>query len=137
MKGVPPDRRQIRLFPDYSRDWPLWESRTPTWDSGYTTAPTDYGLSEDLTRDMAAWNAFWEEHFDAFDGWDADGSREQWGRDGERVASRLREEVASFADVEYNPWPLKSRRPRRGSRVLRAVARRVAPVMRVLGNRKG
>ena len=106
-----PERRVIRLFPDYGRDWPLWESSTPTWDVGYTTDPEMYGFSEQLRRDMARWNAFWEWHFDPFEGWDNPESRERWRRDGERIASCLRREVASFADVQYEPWPLKDENP--------------------------
>src|SRR5690606_5108708 len=108
MDGVPPDRRVIRLFPDYGRDWPLGENSTPTWDVGYTTAPDMYGLSDDLTRDMAAWNALRETNFDPFEGWTSDKAREQWRKDGLDIVSRLRTEVADFADVKYEPWPLGS-----------------------------
>ncbi len=106
MRQEKPERRIIRLFPEYGREWPLWESSTPTWDVGYTTDPQMYGLSVELTEDMARWNAHWESHFDAFEGWDSDENREQWRGDGEQIAARLRYEVASFADVEYEPWPL-------------------------------
>ena len=108
MDGFPPDRRVIRLFPDYGRVWPLWENSTPTSDVGYTTTPETYGLSGDLTRDMAEWNAFWDAMFDPFDGWKDDAARERWRRDGLAIAERLREEVAGFADVSYEPWPLLS-----------------------------
>lgn len=106
MDGVSPDRRVIRLFPDYGRDWPLWENTTATRDVGYATYPQMYGLSHDLTRDMASWNEHWTAHFDPFVGWDSDESRERWRRDGEQIAARLGAEVASFADVKYEPWPL-------------------------------
>lgn len=102
----PPERRTIRLFPDYTRDWPLWEDSTPTWDVGYTTTPHHYGLSEGLTRSLASWNSFWEAHFDPFDGWDAHENREWWRTEGERLHALLRTEVATFADVRYEPWPL-------------------------------
>ena len=36
MEQTPPQRRVIRLFPDYSRDYPLWENSTATWDVGAT-----------------------------------------------------------------------------------------------------
>lgn len=109
MSGIAPKRRVIRLFPDYGRDWPLWENSMPTWDVGYTTTPEMYGLSDDLTRDMATWNALWEGNFDPFDGWKSDAAREQWREDGVSIVSRLRGEVADFADVTYEPWPLGSR----------------------------
>ena len=101
-----PARRVIRLFPDYGRDWPLWENSTPTWDVGYTTTPETYGLSEGLTRDIAEWNGLWEQHFDAFNGWDSESARERWREEGESIAARLRSEVEVFADVQYEPWPL-------------------------------
>lgn len=68
-----------------------------------------YGLSENLTRDMAGWNALWDANFDPFDGWRSDAAREQWRKDGVDIAARLRVEVADFADVKYEPWPLGSR----------------------------
>ncbi|OSM42684.1 hypothetical protein BCY76_013060 [Nesterenkonia sp. PF2B19] len=60
---------------------------------------------------MARWNAVWEQQFDPVEGWDDRESRKQWRRDGEQIASRLRHEVASFADVLYEPWPLTQRTP--------------------------
>jgi len=98
-RGVPPARRVIRLFPDYSRDYPLWETSTPTWDVGYTTTPDEYGLSPELGRDLARWQAFWEEHADPFTGWDAEEHRERWVREGRELTTRLSTEVAAFADV--------------------------------------
>lgn len=98
-RGVPPARRVIRLFPDHSRDYPLWETSTPTWDVGYTTTPDEYGLSPELGRDLARWQAFWEEHADPFEGWDAEENRDQWLREGRDLTARLSHEVAAFADV--------------------------------------
>lgn len=108
MTGTPPARRVIRVFPDYARDWPLWENSTPSWDVGYTTDPATYGLSDQLTRNLAMWHSFWETHFDAFAGWDSDSSRTWWRDEGVRVVEELRLEVAAFADVQYEPWPLDS-----------------------------
>ena len=65
-----------------------------------------YGLSADLSRDMAAWNSLWEANFDPIDGWTSDAAREQWRNDGTAIANRLQAEVADFADVESEPWPL-------------------------------
>lgn len=109
MSGTAPKRRVIRLFPEYGRDWPLWENSTPTWDVGYTTTPEMYGLSEELTRDLAEWNALWDANFDPFDGWKSGAAREQWREDGVAIVARLRAEVVDFADVQYEPWPLRSR----------------------------
>lgn len=106
MEQIPPTRRQIRLFPDYSRDYPLWENSTPTWDVGYATTPETYGLSHELGQDLAGWQAFFEEHADPFDGWDSDANLQKWLRDGEWLARRLEEEVQDFADVkrEFGVW---------------------------------
>jgi hypothetical protein len=96
---IPPERRQIRLFPDWGRRYPLWENSTLTWDVGYTTTPETYGLSKELAEDLEGWQAFWEAHLDPFEGWDSEVNRQTWLRDGEWLARRLRDEVASFADV--------------------------------------
>lgn len=103
-----PQRRVIRVFPEYSRDWPLWESSTPTWDVGYTTTPETYCLSPELTQAIKVWNSYWETHFDPFEQWDAPESQEWWRTEGERVVALLRIEVVAFADVEYEPWPVES-----------------------------
>ncbi len=99
--GIPPERRTIRLFPDYMRDWPLWENSTPTWDVGYTTTPQMYGLSEELTEAIRSWNDFWEKHFAAHIRWDSDDHRDWWAEEGESIARRMRTEVYYFADVSY------------------------------------
>ncbi|MGA1826918.1 hypothetical protein [Microbacterium sp.] len=103
---IPPPRRVIRLFPGYSRDYPLWENSTPTRDVGYTTNPDTYGLSKELGEDLAGWQAFFEEHANPFEGWDTDANLQKWLRDGEWIARRLQDEVQSFADVqlEFGPW---------------------------------
>lgn len=100
MKQVASARRTIRLFPDYGRDYPLWEDSTPTWDVGYTTTPETYGLSAQLAATLAAWQGFWETHFDPFDGWDTHENQKRWKRHGGRVARDLQEEVRGFADVQ-------------------------------------
>lgn len=106
MNGIPPKRRMIRLFPEYGLEWPLWENSTPTWDVGYATTPDLYGLSEGLTRAMADWNLLWSSNFDHEDGWKNESAREQWREEGLIILERLRAEVADFADVKYEPWPL-------------------------------
>lgn len=106
MEQIPPQRRVIRLFPDYCRDYPLWENSTPTRDVGYATNPATYGLSQELGEDLAGWQAFFEEHANPFKGWDTDANKQKWLRDGEWLARRLQDEVQSFADVqrEFGPW---------------------------------
>lgn len=66
-------------------------------------------MSEELTRDLAEWNALWDANLDPSDGWQGQAAREKWRKDGVEIAARLRAEVADFADVSYEPWPLGSR----------------------------
>jgi GNAT superfamily N-acetyltransferase len=96
---ISPARRIIRLFPDHGRDCPLWEDGTPTWDVGYTMSPEDYGLSAGLSQSLREWQSFWEAHVDAFACWDSPTHRKAWTDEGRRLAARLREEAAAFADV--------------------------------------
>ncbi|MCW3493596.1 hypothetical protein [Microbacterium sp. SSM24] len=107
MEQHQPMRRVIRMFPDYGRDYPLWENSTPTWDVGYTTTPADYGLSEELGAELGAWQAFWEEHANSSEEWDTDDNLRAWLRRGEALARRVQTEVSEFADVqiEFGPRP--------------------------------
>lgn len=106
---APPERRVIRMFCDYGRRYPLWESSTPTWDVGYTTTPETYGLSPELAEDLEGWQAFFESHGDPFEGWDSDANLQKWLRDGAWLADRLQAEVQSFADVRREFGPLNDR----------------------------
>jgi len=56
--------------------------------------------------DLAAWQAFFEEHANPFAGWDSEANLQKWLSDGEAIAVRLQDEVQSFADVqrEFGPW---------------------------------
>jgi len=101
-----PARRTIRVFPDYGRDWPLWENTTDEHDYGYTMSPSDYGLSVQLTERLAAWNDLWENNFDSQAGWTSVESRAEWARLAVGIVAGLRTEVYWMADVRYKPWPL-------------------------------
>ncbi|GAA1733877.1 hypothetical protein GCM10009710_13220 [Aeromicrobium alkaliterrae] len=96
--------RVVRVFPEYGRDWPLWERVDSP--AGYVTTPDTYGLSDDLTGAIAAWNDYWERHFAHDTGWDHPDHRDQWRRDGDRVVASLRTELWGIATVRYEPWPL-------------------------------
>jgi hypothetical protein len=95
-------RRVIRLFPDYGHEWPLWDNSTPERPSNYTMKPEDYGLSDALTAQLAAWYELWEAHCSE-NGWDDPAHEAQWRRDGRAIAAQLQREVADFADVSYEP----------------------------------
>lgn len=107
-RGTPPERRQIRLFPDYGRDYPLWENTvfedTPegprvVWDAGYATHPAMYGLSTELSTRLRAWQQFWEDHDVDFNRWDSAENEKAWLDEGEEIARDLATEVSDFADV--------------------------------------
>jgi hypothetical protein len=101
-----PGRRTIRVFPEYGRDWPLWENTTDVQEHGYTMSPSDYGLSAGLTERLAAWNEIWERNFNSQTGWTNAESRTEWAGLADGIISDLRTEVYWLADVQYEPWPL-------------------------------
>jgi len=89
-------RRVIRVYPDYSATWPLWESTA----ENNTPTPADLGLSSELEADIRRWFDFWEVHFHWERGWDSDESQLQSAAAGKQFVAQLRKEVASFADVD-------------------------------------
>jgi hypothetical protein len=96
-------RRVIRMFPDWGHDWPLWE----TEHDNYLMEPPDYGLSADLTAKILGWHREWENGFDMNTeppSWKP-GRGTLWSERGREIADLLREEVRSFADVEYDGRP--------------------------------
>ncbi|MFT3663265.1 MAG: hypothetical protein QM809_18440 [Gordonia sp. (in: high G+C Gram-positive bacteria)] len=99
--GKPPARRVVRLFPDYMRDYPLWESSTSTWNVGYTTGPELYGLSEELSGRLAAWQHEWETSICGLDREPSPEAVARWRAEGAELARLLGEAVADYADVEY------------------------------------
>ncbi|MFG6504563.1 hypothetical protein [Microbacterium sp. P05] len=109
MPQLPPERREIRMFPDYGRRYPLWGNSTPTWDVGYTTSSETYGLSDELAEDLEGWQSYFEAHANPFEGWDSDTNLGKWLRDGEWLAKRLQDEVQSFADVKREFGPRSER----------------------------
>ncbi|WP_440713354.1 hypothetical protein [Gordonia sp. FQ] len=100
--GMPPARRVIRLFPDWGRDYPLWENSAGAWDVGYTTGPDTYFLSPELAGRLAAWQRDWEGIFDEDREPDPRASA-RWRTEGDELALLLADEVAEYADVEYRP----------------------------------
>jgi hypothetical protein len=93
-----PERRTIRLFPDYVHPWPLWE------DPDGPMEPEDFGLSQSLTESLSAWHQFWEEHHAPYEGWDQPENKIWWDTEGRDIAGRLGAEVAPFADVSYEGY---------------------------------
>ena len=95
-------RRVIRLFPDYSHRWPLWENSTAERPTNYTMEPADFGLSENLTHRLRTWYDVWDAENLYENGWSSPENETAWKAEGARIAEQLREEVKAFADVEYN-----------------------------------
>ncbi|HCS59048.1 MAG TPA: hypothetical protein DIW80_19380 [Gordonia polyisoprenivorans] len=99
--GKPPARRTVRLFPDYGRDWPLWENSTETWNVGYATTPNDYGLSAELTQRIRAWHDVWEQELSALDREPDAVIEARWRTEGHRIAELLAAEIGDYADIEH------------------------------------
>lgn len=86
---LPDGRRVIRLSPDYTRDYPLWES----FSESYAISAADLGLSAELAGALRAWQQEWEGRDDA------SSPSEEWYREGWRLTDLLQREVAGFAEV--------------------------------------
>ncbi|QJA00287.1 hypothetical protein [Leifsonia sp. PS1209] len=81
--------RTIRFFFDWGHRWPLWESGTDK----YTMEPSDFGLSEELTKRLRRLYDFWSEHADPFDGWDSEENFQRFDSDRTEVIQLLRSEL--------------------------------------------
>lgn len=94
-------RRQVKLFADFGRDWPLWEDDLAHDEVNICSSPADYGLSEILTSEMRSWFDFWKAHYDANTLWDTSANHAEWWSRGRVIAAALREELRDIADVEF------------------------------------
>jgi hypothetical protein len=101
-------RRVIRIFPEYGSDGPLWDGTPEPNDFPYVLVPTDLGLSRNLSDRLTKWNQFWADNFGACEGWASATAREAWRVEGSEVVAELTSEIGSFADIKYEPWPLKA-----------------------------
>lgn|SRR5699024_1875993 len=88
-------RRTIRFFADYGAYSPLWENGTST----YLMSPSDYGLSDSLTKRLLAWAEYWNSHYHWENRWDDPISERTSRLEGDILVAELRKEVADFADV--------------------------------------
>jgi hypothetical protein len=87
--------RIIRFLFEFGHPWPLWESGS----NHYSTTPTDYGLSPELTGLLRQSYELWADHFDHERGWDSPGNQDRWMTASQQALAVLRREVAVFADV--------------------------------------
>lgn len=87
--ALPDGRRVIRLFPDWGREWPLWES----FSESYTLSAEDLGLSPGLASDLRSWNAEWQDRSET------DPLPPGWKTLGRDLHMRLQSELGSTAEV--------------------------------------
>lgn len=93
LRGEPPllpdGRRLIRLFPEWTVRWPLWESFTEE----YLLTADALGLDATLSQDLADWNeAFNARHED-------DPLPDGWVEEGWALARRLQSALGPTAEV--------------------------------------
>jgi len=94
--------RTVRYFYDLGHGWPLWEDGTDS----YAMTPADYGLSTELSEQLAGLHAEFEAHWDAIDwalrrgqDWQATPWGKGWARRSEDALESLREELAGIAII--------------------------------------
>lgn len=89
------EKREIRMFCDYSAEWPVWA------EDGLTS-PERLGLSPALAEKLRVWN----EYFQANAHWDKNYlvSKESdalWAAEGRRLAEHLQRELGPDVTVVY------------------------------------
>lgn len=86
---LPDGRRVIRLFPDWGREWPLWES----FSERYALAARDLPLSRELAADLHQWNAVWQARDET------EPVPEGWIEHGRLLHARMQEQLDELAEV--------------------------------------
>lgn len=86
---LPDGRRVIRLFPDWGREWPFWES----FSEGYTLDAEDLPLSDELAGEIYAWNAAWQDRAET------DPLPDGWIEHGRHLHARMQTELDTIAEV--------------------------------------
>ncbi|ORA33122.1 hypothetical protein BST20_22935 [Mycobacterium branderi] len=94
----------VRLFPEYSRVWPLWSRNMPGLD--YPISPADIGISDTLTTRIKRWNDEWEKNFHQEDGWKHGFDTKKWAAEGEAIAELLEDELPGISVVREYGWCL-------------------------------
>lgn len=87
--------RFIRMFPDYGRDYPLWENGS----GNYTVTADDLELSTPLADALRCWQQRWDDECLDSSAWSSEQARLDWLRDGEALCERLQHEIWEFAEV--------------------------------------
>lgn len=92
-------RRHLHLMAEYGDTFPVWE-RTPGLEPG-PVDPEECGFSDQLRRDLAAWNAQWETLVAGENGTASE--RREWKREGKALAKRIGVEAGHRVRVTYQP----------------------------------
>jgi hypothetical protein len=98
------NRPTVRLSPDYGAESPLW------FDGG-NCQPEEIGLTRELGRRLAAWQAFFEERYHER-GWRERHDREAFKAEGRLLSEALESEVGDRFVVVLDLWPVRRWRPR-------------------------
>ncbi|MDR7357187.1 hypothetical protein [Paeniglutamicibacter sulfureus] len=85
--------RVLRIFCDYDAEWPLWEF-------GLQSAE-DYGLSEELSSKLSAWNEDFQVHMHWERGWSEGFGENKWNETGRQLALEVQREVGEEILVVY------------------------------------
>jgi hypothetical protein len=86
---LPDGRRVIRLFPDWGREWPLWES----FSDDYTLSADDLTLSPGLANELYQWNQTWQRRSET------DPIPDGWMERGRELHADMQEELKDLAEV--------------------------------------
>lgn len=90
----------VTFSPDYSGDLPLWGV---DWQNP--------GLSHGLLVRLVEWQDTFDEHFDAFSGWDSEEVKASWTADAEPLAEAVRQELGPAVTVNVSLWPNEAEYP--------------------------
>ena len=97
--------RSLRLASDYLAPTPVW------MDSATVIGDLDgLGLPAPLVTSLLHWQAHFDEHFSAVDGWDSPGSREWYAAEGVRLHDALGATLP-HDNVELDLWPVTGQPP--------------------------
>lgn len=91
--------RQLRLMSDYS-------CVVPVWGNGRClgSLSEELGISEELERDLLAWQEHFEHHFHHYDGWDAPEHAASYCEVGPRLLQQMQAELQDVT-VHLDLWP--------------------------------
>lgn len=89
--------REIRLMNEYSVDFPIWDEHG-------LVDPADYPLSTELTADLRAWAATFNDRFEPFDGWDDPGIAAEQLTRGPALRDRLQAALGPDCRIALHQW---------------------------------